>query len=259
MWVDNLKAMKEQSGMTTKEISVKSGIPEPTLEKLFAGATKDPKLATMQQIVHFFGRTLDDLDDSSEKASACSKQIFDNLTSEEQSHIKKYRLLDPHGKEAVDSILDIEHRRCLEELKRKQEEHKTEESSEPGAESILYYFPMYDTPMSAGTGQAAGQGYPENVRLVKEPPRGASYIAPVCGDSMAPTYQDGELLFIHAAPEIEPGQVGVFLMDGQQWVKELGDGVLISHNSEYAPIPFEEGIQCQGLVLGVCNDSYFEQ
>lgn len=65
MWLDNLKAMKEQSGMTTKEISAKSGIPEPTLEKLFAGATKDPKLATMQQLVHFFGRTLDDLDDSS--------------------------------------------------------------------------------------------------------------------------------------------------------------------------------------------------
>ena len=64
MWLDNLKIMKEQSGMTTKEISVKSGIPEPTLEKLFAGATKDPKLGTMQQLVHFFGRTLNDLDDS---------------------------------------------------------------------------------------------------------------------------------------------------------------------------------------------------
>ncbi len=64
MWLDNLKAMKEQSGMTTKEIAAKSGIPEPTLEKLFAGATKDPRLATMQQLVHFFGRTLDDLDDS---------------------------------------------------------------------------------------------------------------------------------------------------------------------------------------------------
>lgn len=62
MWLDNLKIMKEQSGMTTKEISEKSGIPEPTLEKLFAGATKDPKLTTMQQLVHFFGRTLDDLD-----------------------------------------------------------------------------------------------------------------------------------------------------------------------------------------------------
>lgn len=64
MWLDKLKAMKADSGMTTREIAEKSGIPEPTLEKLFAGATKEPKLGTITTLVHFFGRTLDDLDDS---------------------------------------------------------------------------------------------------------------------------------------------------------------------------------------------------
>lgn len=63
MWLDNIKEMKAKSGLTTAEIAEKSGIPEPTLEKLFAGTTKDPKLGTMQQLVHFFGHTLDDLDD----------------------------------------------------------------------------------------------------------------------------------------------------------------------------------------------------
>lgn len=64
MWLENLKIMKEKSGMTTKDISEKPGIPKPPLEKLFAGATKDPKLTTMQQLVHFLGYTLDDLDGS---------------------------------------------------------------------------------------------------------------------------------------------------------------------------------------------------
>ena len=90
MWLENLKIMKERNGMTTKEISEKSGIPEPTLEKLFAGATKDPKLTTMQQLVHFLGYTLDDLDgdiasakrtpDTVEAAPGESvSQIFDYL------------------------------------------------------------------------------------------------------------------------------------------------------------------------------------
>lgn len=97
MWLDNLKVMKEQSGMTTKEIAAKSGIPEPTLEKLFAGATKDPKLATMQQLVHFFGRTLDDLDDSSTKtkkppSTAEAAPGEDRITLEESN-----RLLDALG------------------------------------------------------------------------------------------------------------------------------------------------------------------
>lgn len=66
MWLDRLRAMKSESGLTTKEIASQSGIPEPTLEKLFAGATKEPKLGTITELVHFFGHTLDDLTDAPE-------------------------------------------------------------------------------------------------------------------------------------------------------------------------------------------------
>ncbi len=64
MWLDKIREMKASSNLTTKEISHLSKIPEPTLEKLFAGATKDPKLETMRQLVHALGYTLDDLDDA---------------------------------------------------------------------------------------------------------------------------------------------------------------------------------------------------
>lgn len=250
MWLDTFNQMRRKSGMSLDEISEKSGIPKGTLSKITAGITKAPPLETMRKLVHSMGYTLDDLYDGIDASNTLSKA--------ERVHIQKYRLLDPHWREIVDSILDIEYRRYLENLKRRQGERHTEESPEIGAESVLYYFPMYETPMSAGTGQAAGQSYPENVRLVKEPPHGASYVARVQGDSMEPTYRDGDLLFIHSTWEIEQGQVGVFLMDGEQYVKELGDGILISHNPAYDPIPFTEDIQCQGLVLGICDGSYFE-
>lgn len=60
-WFEILKQMKVGSGMTTLEISEKSGVPEPTLEKLFSGFTKNPKLNTIIAVTHSFGRTLDDL------------------------------------------------------------------------------------------------------------------------------------------------------------------------------------------------------
>ncbi|HIT31922.1 MAG TPA: helix-turn-helix domain-containing protein [Candidatus Enterenecus stercoripullorum] len=63
MWLDAIRDMKSKSGLTTSEIALHSGIPEPTLEKLFAGKVKDPKLPTMQKLVRFFGYTLDNLDD----------------------------------------------------------------------------------------------------------------------------------------------------------------------------------------------------
>ena len=91
MWRGSLKKMKAESGLTTSEIAAKSGIPEPTLEKLFAGVTKDPKLPTMQKLVHFFRYTLDDLYGAKEKApapsedsaeaSAIEREMIDRLVS----------------------------------------------------------------------------------------------------------------------------------------------------------------------------------
>ncbi len=78
MWFENLRIMKNRSGLTTKEISVQSGIPEPTLEKLFAGTTKDPKLNTIITLVHFFGYSLDDLEqpiDSKKKSPGTDDSV----------------------------------------------------------------------------------------------------------------------------------------------------------------------------------------
>lgn len=61
-WFDNLKKMKSDSGMATREIAEKSGLPEPTLEKIFSGATKNPGVNTIQSLVHTMGYTLNDID-----------------------------------------------------------------------------------------------------------------------------------------------------------------------------------------------------
>ena len=246
MWYDNLKKMKEQSGMTTKEIARQSGIPEPTLEKLFSGATKDPKLPTMQKLVHFFGRTLDDLDDT-----PTANKKAPPYSSEAMKLAGDYDKMDRHGREIVRLIAD-------KELERIQTESTKKENPPEEERVVRFSVPGYSMPMSAGTGEEAGQEYPENYTLVKEPPRGTSYIARVSGHSMEPTFNDGNLLFVHACDEIPVGKIGAFFMDGQQWIKELGDGALISHNPEYAPRLMKEDIRCQGLVLGVCDDSYLE-
>ena len=146
-------------------------------------------------------------------------------------------------------MADIEKSRCAEAA-------QTPPARKPN-ETVYYIMSWFYHPMSAGTGELAGDDQPENLRLIKEPPRGTSYVAPINGDSMEPTYHDGDKLFIHACQEIEPRQIGVFYMDGKQWVKELGDGELISHNPDYPSRPMTEDIRCQGLVLGVCDDSYF--
>lgn len=188
-------------------------------------------------------------------------EIADVISLQEREHIQKYRLLDPYGKEAVDGVLDVESRRC--EAARANALREQREQMEAGdmvdfEKVIRFSVPGYSMPLSAGTGQEAGQEYPEDFKLIKNPPRGTSFIARVSGVSMEPTYHNGDLVFVHSTEEIPVGRIGAFFMDGQQWIKELGDGELISHNLEYDPIPMREDIRCQGLVLGVCDESYFE-
>lgn len=102
MWLDKLKAMKAESGLTTKEIARRSGIPEPTLEKLFAGATKEPKLGTITELVHFFGHSLDDLDDREETKNEPSPGNGKELDSE---LIKRLMALTPDEIARVDAFV----------------------------------------------------------------------------------------------------------------------------------------------------------
>lgn len=249
--------------MSLDEISEKSGVPKGTLAKITSGITKAPTLETMKSLVYAMGYTLKDLDDGLDGS--------DNFSVEEKYHIKKYRLLSPNWKEAVDDVLDIGYREYEERQAARKEQleqaaealRESREQMEAGelmeTEKIIRFrVPEYMQGMSAGTRQETGQEFPQDLELTKAQPRGTSYVARVSGDSMEPTYHNDDLLFIHSCEEIPEGRIGVFLMDGQQFVKELGDGVLISHNPDYAPIPMRGDIRCQGLVLGVCDESYFE-
>ena len=71
----------------------------------------------------------------------------------------------------------------------------------------------------------------------------------VNGDSMEPTYRDGDTLLIKKQSEIHIGEVGIFMINGEAFVKELGDGVLISHNKKYKDIHINDSVICLGKVI----------
>lgn len=101
MWVDKLREMKDASNLTTREIALQSSIPEPTLEKLFAGVTKDPKLETMRQLVHFLGYTLDDLEDTPAKKSPSATEIEAIFPTQLTRIIEIYNKMNPAGQEKL--------------------------------------------------------------------------------------------------------------------------------------------------------------
>ena len=61
MWLDNLKALKDESKMTTHQIAVASDLPESTVKRIFGGKTEDPCVTTIFRIVKAMGGSLDDI------------------------------------------------------------------------------------------------------------------------------------------------------------------------------------------------------
>ena len=65
MGLEKIVEYKKKLGLTTEELSKRSGVPVGTLNKILSGQTKDPKLETLKALARVFGCTLDDFDDMS--------------------------------------------------------------------------------------------------------------------------------------------------------------------------------------------------
>ena len=61
MWLDNLKELKKEKGMSSKQIAEKTNLPERTVIRIFSGDTDNPYVDTLRRIVAVLGGSLDDL------------------------------------------------------------------------------------------------------------------------------------------------------------------------------------------------------
>ncbi|HRX58944.1 MAG TPA: XRE family transcriptional regulator [Eubacteriales bacterium] len=105
--------------------------------------------------------------------------------------------------------------------------------------------PVYDLPASAGTGVFLDGDSYEVLPAGPQVPVDANFGVRVSGDSMEPDFRDGQIAWVRRQPTLESGDIGIFLLNGQAYIKQWRPsekGVrLISLNRAYAPIPVLEG------------------
>ena len=162
----------------------------------------------------------------------------------EWSMIHKYRAIDDFGKQAVDSLLNIEYERAV----------SLPQSKPKKARMLrLDYFTM---PASAGTGLFLDSEEAEDI-FVPESAEAeeADFVLSVKGDSMEPDFSDGDKIFVCKQDAVAVGEIGIFVLNGDVYVKELGNGKLISRNEKYKPIKInaDDSVYCCGRVLGIAQ------
>lgn len=198
-----------------------------------AGKSKS-YLKYLIEIAKFFDVSIDYLVYGKEKSSSTEQ-----LTADEQELLTYYKDLTKREKRII-----------LETAETFSELHKTA-LKEPKNTIFIEY---YSLPVSAGTGVYL-DNCDKDMLEVEETPLTiqANFALRVSGDSMEPVYHDGDMVLIESQPSVNVGDIGIFILNNEGYIKEFGGDRLISLNPDYNDIMLNENdsIYCRGKVIGV--------
>ena len=103
-------------------------------------------------------------------------------------------------------------------------------------EKVLSKIPLYENVVSAGGGAWLADGHEYTYLYLEDVPENADFALRVRGDSMEPMYSDDDIVFVRANSLVENGQVGVFCLNNEGYLKMLQGNKLVSFNEEYDPV-----------------------
>lgn len=229
-----LTQLRKENGFSKRsEFAEKLGIPSTTLRNYETDA-REPGHTFLKQISEFFNVSVDYL-----LCLTDEKEVLNSfrLKTSEYEYIKKYRDLDDHGKDLVDIVLLKEHDRCVKE------------------QETIYHTAKYIDKLpniaSAGIGDYLLDEIPiEKIEVDNDCQ--ADFAIGIDGDSMEPTFSHNDVVLVKRQSSVNVGDIAIFIIDGECFIKEYAKDRLISHNKDYPDKIFNEcmDIRLVGKVVG---------
>lgn len=240
-FTDKLNVLMEKKNIRISDLSRGSGIPYTTIDGFYKKGYSNIKLSTLRQLAEYFDVSIDYLvnDDY-------SNEIF-NSDSEENDLLKKYRCLDEQGKNEVTSVLETNYERVTRVI----------QQDEDDEEEDFISIPYFEDKVAAGSGYMLNDGAYELMKVARSrKTERADFIVTVSGASMEPEYFDGDNVLVHSQPDVYVGEIGIFIVNGDGYIKQKGKNRLISLNRKYKDVYIGEydSIYCAGKVVGKLDD-----
>ena len=158
----------------------------------------------------------------------------------------RYKQLDEHGKLVVCAVIT-------------EEERRLQTLPNPEMEAKVIHLHWNDQPASAGTGFDLHEEHMVSwlVRY-NELTRKADFCLNVKGHSMEPKFYDGDEVLVREQPSVDIGEIGLFVVDGNGYIKKQGIDRLISLNPDFDDIfPNEfSDVRCVGKIIGVLDPQW---
>ena len=243
---DTLKRLRTKKGLTSEELCSKIGIKGGSYRN-YERNDRKPDYDTLVKLADFYGVTTDYLlgRPTAQPPTDALERLFTekSFSALEEELLRKYMELPHEARQAVVRFINDATAKAL------QRKNGT-------APQKLLVMKRSMHKVSAGTGYDLNDSDAWETVTVKDTDdsRKADFLLEIEGDSMETTFHDGETVCVQQTPCVEVGEIGVFWVDGYGYIKELGNGCLISHNSSYDPIPLQgTENRCIGRVLGTAD------
>lgn len=236
-----IKEARLSKNLTQEELAKNLGITKGSIAN-YENETSHPKESVMYALINTLG-----VDANYLFQDCVNTKKAVPLSNEEQRLISDYNSLDAHGKSVVSSVLS-------EEMKRMREL-----SNPPVSVPVSKIIPLIGNSFAAGLGNYLDE---PDFHVEQFPPgfipAGADFGIRISGNSMEPEIPDGSTVFVRSAPSIDPGRIGIFVLNGEAYCKKLivdktqRQIRLVSLNPAYQDIIVSESDVCRtvGQVIG---------
>ena len=229
---EKIKYYRKLNKWTQTELGEKIGMGKNAIGNYERGF-RSPKKDTMFALANAFNISIDDLFPPIEKTTTISKINFD---PRQAILLSNYNKLNDNRK---DKLVQVSEKLLAEE------DGKVVDICEKRAEYETRKRVSLPAPgkVSAGTGYWQEDDYDTMVDFYEdEIPDESEYdtIAIVVGHSMEPKIKNGDFLFIKLKNQVDLNKIGIFKVDGENYVKKLKSDRLESLNKDYDDIQLSE-------------------
>ena len=231
---ENITYYRKQRGITQKELAKEVGITPSTMTD-YMKLRSAPSFGVIQKLADFFGIKKSDIDTTfkEEKSTFPSSIPLPNFDPRQAILLSNYSKLNDTRKNKLlatsETLLAEEQGKVINisEKRAKYDARKRISLSVPGK-------------VSAGTGYWQEDDYDTMVDFYADDiPDEKDYdtVAVVVGHSMVPKIKNGDFLFIKLKNQVDLNKIGIFQVDGENYVKKLKNDCLESLNKDYDNIP----------------------
>ncbi|HEL2229661.1 TPA: helix-turn-helix transcriptional regulator [Streptococcus suis] len=235
-----IKDFRLSRNMTQKELAKRIGMGDTTIANYEKGF-RSPKKDTLFDLADVFGVSIDDLFPQRTPTAPNSliEQISDKvvqLHQDRQKNVLSYATEQLDEQERASTISD-----------------KTIDLYDARKRISL----PVPGKVSAGTGYWQEDDYDTMVSFYADDipdQKDFDTIAIAVGHSMEPKIKNGDFLFIKFTPTVDLNKIGIFQVDGENYVKKLKSDCLESLNPDYDNIQFTEDMRTIGEVVEVYRE-----